>query len=116
VSVKEIDPVWVPTEPIRPKVTCTVHVPPGARLVPVQLSVPLVKDQIKPAPETLTDVTATLELPAADVFVNVTFADPVKVPEGSVIVSGLGVIDTLDLASTPVPVRLTGLGVTVAPV
>jgi hypothetical protein len=78
--------------------------------------VPLVQAQIRPAPETATLVTATFEPPAAAVLVKVTVPDPDSVPDGNVTVSGLGEIDTLARAATPVPVRLTGVGVTVAPV
>jgi hypothetical protein len=76
----------------------------------------LVNTQIKPAPETATFVTATLEPPAAVVFVRVTVPDPVRVPAGSVIVNGLGEIETVPRVATPAPVSETGVGVTVAPV
>lgn len=60
-----------------------------------------------------------MEAPAAAVFFSVTVPVPVSVPAGSVIVSGFGVfgvIDTVALIATPVPVRVTAVGVTVAPV
>ena len=88
----------------------------GARLAPVQLSVPFVQDQIRPEPETATLVTATEDPPAAAVLVSVTVDDPDKVPEGKVIVSGFGEIDTVARVNTPVPVSDTDVGVTVAPV
>jgi hypothetical protein len=71
---------------------------------------------MRPAPETATLVTATFDPPAAAVFVSVTIAVLLSVPEGSVIVSGLGAIDTVARAATPVPVSATGDPVTVAPV
>jgi len=69
-------------------------------------------------PETATLLTATCEPPAAAVFVNVTVPVPVKfsIPLGSVIVSGFGEIDMVARVATPVPVNVTGVGVTVAPV
>lgn len=76
----------------------------------------MVKDQMKPAPETFTPVTDTCEPVAAAVLVSVTVPDPDNVPEGKVIVSGFGVIDTVARVATPVPVNDTGVGVTVAPV
>ena len=110
-------PVCVPTEPRRLKLTVTVHVCAGARLAPVQVFVPIcVQAQIRPAPETATLVTATSDPPAAAVLVSVTVDDPVRVPDGKVIVSGFGEIDTVARAVTAVPVSVTGVGVTVAPV
>jgi hypothetical protein len=109
-------PVWVPTERTRLNVAPTVQLLPGARFTPVQLSAPLVQVQTRPAPVTLTAVTATLDPPAAAVFVSVTTAVLLSVPLGSVIVSGLGAIDTVAFAATPAPVSATGDPVTVAPV
>jgi hypothetical protein len=96
-------------------VACTVQLAPGAKLVPVQPSVPLVHDHIRPASLTTTLVTATLEPPGAVVLVNVTVPVPVRVPDGSVMVSGLGEMETVPLAATPVPVIVTGDQVTTAP-
>ena len=93
----------------------TVQDAPGARIELLQLSVALLKDQINPAPETATLVTDTLDAPAAAVFFSVTVPVPDSVPEGTVIVSGFGVIDTADLVATPVPVRATVAGVKVTP-
>jgi hypothetical protein len=115
VSVKLIDPVWVPTDPKRLKVAWTVQEAPGAKLTPVQLSVPFVQDQIKPDPETDTPVTATLDELAA-LLVKVTVPLPESVPEGSVTVSGFGEIATAAAVVTREPVNCTGVGVTVAPV
>ena len=66
--------------------------------------------------------TATLEtvklapVVVGAVLVRVTTLVPVNVPVGNVILSGLGRIDTVARAVTPVPVSDTGVGVTVAPV
>ena len=49
--------------------------------------------------------------PSVEVFFSVTVPVPVGVPVGSVMVSGLGVIDTVPRA-TPVPVSVTGEPVT----
>jgi len=116
VSVKVIAPVWVPTDKIRMNLTPTVQLAPGARAAPVQVSVPLIQAQISPAPVTATLVTATFDPPAAAVLVRVTVLVPVSVPAGSVIVSGFGVIDTVAVVATPVPLIETGEPVTVAPV
>ena len=101
--------------------TDTVQLVPGAMFAPVQVSGPargpLVKryvSMVPPVADTL--VTATLDPPAAAVFVSVTVPVPVLPPVGKVIVNGLGVIDTVARAATPVPVSVTGEGVTVAPV
>ena len=69
-------------------------------------------------PETATLLTATCEPPEAAVFVSVTTPVPVmfRTPLGSVIVSGLGEIDMVARVATPVPVNVSGVGVTVAPV
>ena len=103
--------------------TPTVHDCPGARVVPVQVSCPTtaLKNQVKrplPVPElTATPVTVICEVLVA-LFVNVTVPVPVLglEPAGKVIVSGLGAIDTVARVATPVPVSVTGVGVTVAPV
>ena len=49
-------------------------------------------------------------------MVNVTTPVPESEPRGAVIVRGFGVMDMVARVATPVPVRLTGVGVTVAPV
>ena len=82
----------------------------------MQAFVPAVKAQISPDPETATLVTATSDPPAAAVFVSVTVPDPEKVPEARVMVNGFGLIETVARVATPVPVSVTVVGVTVAPV
>ena len=47
-------------------------------------------------------------------MVSVTVPVPVMLPVGSVIVSGFGEIDIVARVATPVPVNVTGVGVTVA--
>jgi hypothetical protein len=105
--------------------TPTVHEAPGASVVPVQVSAPAtaLKNQVRrllPAPEeTATPVTvADAPVAALPVFVNVTVPVPLRglPPAANVIVSGFGVIDTVARVATPVPVKVTGVGVTVAPV
>ena len=88
-------------DPILVNRTVTVHDAPGARFVPVQVSGPANAPTLKmyvaiEPPETLTPVTATDEPPAAAVLVNVTVPVPVKfrMPDGKVIVSGFGKIET----------------------
>src|SRR5579885_2541686 len=66
-------------------------------------------------PDTATLVTATDDAEAAE-LVSVTVPVPVMLPVGKVMVSGFGVIDTVPRVATLVPVRFTGVGVTVAPV
>lgn len=102
--------------------TPTVHDCPGVRVVPVQVSCPAtaLKNQVKRPPPgelTATPVTVICEVLVA-LFVNVTVPVPVLglEPAGKVIVSGFGVIDTVARVATPVPVSVTGVGVTVAPV
>jgi len=91
--------------------TPTVHVPPGARTVPVHVSAPAtaLKDQLRPPPPipfvTATPVTVTGEV--VEVLVRVTAPVPVIVPVANVIVKGLGVIDTVP-GVTPVPLRAIG--------
>ena len=102
--------------------TPTVQLSPGTRVVPVQVSgiaaFAALKNHVDEVPpetaKLLTVVCAPV--PAGAVLVSVTVAVPVLVPLGRVIVSGLGVMDTVALAATPVPVRATGDPVTVAPV
>ena len=89
---------------------------PGSNVAPVQVIVPAVKAQIRPVPATDTLVTETSDPPTAAVFANVTVPDPLRVSDARVMVSGLGEIDTVARVATPVPVRVTGVGVTVAPV
>ncbi len=113
VSVKDMVPRWVPTDRKRLKSTVTVHEAPGARLLSRQVSVPLVQDQINPAPATLSAVIATLDALAA-LLVTVTVPAPVKVPVGRVTVTGVTV--NAPRVATPVPLSVTGEFVTVAPV
>jgi hypothetical protein len=100
--------------------TPTVQVAPGANVAPVQLSAPMTLLNRKPVPGpfwtvTLLTVICAALVPVA-VFVSVTVPVPVFTPVGSVMVSGLGVIVTVAPLATPVPVRVTGEPVTVAPV
>src|SRR5260370_30695304 len=91
--------------------TPTVHVPPGTRTLPVNVSTPAtgLKDQLRPPPPipfvTATPVTVTGEV--VEVLVRVTAPVPVIVPVANVIVKGLGVIDTVP-GVTPVPLRAIG--------
>ncbi len=97
--------------------TTTVQVPPGAKVAPVHAFCPALKNQPVPAPETATPLTVVCApMFAGAVLVSVTVPVPVLSPVGSVIVSGLGVIDTVARFATPVPVSCTDDGVTVAPV
>jgi len=59
-------------------------------------------------------VTETSDPPTAAVLANVTVPDPLRVPDARVMVSGFGEIVTVARVVTPVPVRVTGVGVTVA--
>ena len=100
--------------------TATVHVAPGARVVPVQLSGPantptLKKYVNREPPLTDTLLTVTAALPAGAVLVSVTVPTPEIDPLGSVIVAGEGVMATVP-GLVPVPVSATGEPVTVAPV
>ena len=74
------------------------------------------KAQTKPAPLTPMFVTATFDPPAAALLVKVTVPELDSVPDGLVMVSGFGEIDTAAFAATPVPVSVTTEPVTVAPV
>ena len=65
-----------------------------------------------PPSGTVTFVTATFEPVAAAVLVRVTVPVPVVTPVASVIVSGLGVIDSAARVATPVPDSATGEPVT----
>ena len=93
--------------------TPTVHVPPDARTFPVHVSAPAtaLKDQLRPPPPipfvTATPVTVTGEV--VEVLVRVTVPVPFRGlgPAASVIVKGLGVIDTAP-GGTPVPLRAIG--------
>src|SRR5260370_31569439 len=90
--------------------TPTVQVPPGARTVPVHVSAPAtaLKNQVRTVPpETATPVTVTGEVVV--VLVRVTVPVPLRglAPAASVIVKGLGVIDTAP-GVTPVPLRAIG--------
>src|SRR6266481_9433668 len=90
--------------------TPTVQVPPGARTVPVHVSAPAtaLKNQVKKLPpETATPVTVTGEV--VEVLVRVTVPVPFRGlgPAASVIVKGLGVIDTVP-GVIPVPLRAIG--------
>jgi len=68
-------------------------------------------------PETATLLTVNCApVPAGAVLAKVTVLVPVREPVGNVMVSGLGVIDTVARVATPVPASVTGVGVTVAPV
>jgi hypothetical protein len=86
-----------------------VHDPPGARVVPVQVSAPavstLLKNQVsmlEPVPEvTVTVLTVTDDV--VEAFASVTVPVPVKVPVGKVIVSGLGAIETVPVPPTVPP-------------
>lgn len=82
----------------------------------MQASVPFVQAQISPDPAAETLVTETFDPPAAAVFVSVTVPEPDSVPVGRVMVNGFGLIETVARVATPVPVSVTGVGVTVAPV
>ena len=104
--------------------TDTVQLVPGAMFAPVQVSGPargpLLKRYVSMVPpDATTPVTATLDPPAPAVFARVTVPVPVVQARvgvgeqlGKVIVSG--VIDTAARVATPVPVSVTGVGVTVA--
>ena len=99
----------------------TVHVAPGASVAPVQVFGPasaptLKKYVVGEPPETVTLVTATCAPLAAAVLLKVSVPVPVTTPVGRVIVSGFDVIDMVARVATPVPVSVTGVGVTVAPV
>src|ERR1700719_1682183 len=97
------------------KVTTTVHVPPGARVTPVQLSVAFVNIHVVALPPTgtVTPVTVTLAPPAAAGLVSVTVPLPDRglAPAASVMVSGLGLPVNV---WTPVPESVTGELTTVA--
>lgn len=101
--------------------TVTVQNPPGASTAPVQLSGPASTPTLKKyvnrePPEVAMFVTVICAPPVGAVLVNVTRPVPVRFPDGRVMVSGFGVIDTVARDATPVPVRVTGEPVTVAPV
>jgi len=74
-------------------------------MAPVQLFDPALKNQVSRPPPvplaTLTAVTATCPPPAAALFVSVTVPVPVTCPVGSVMVSVLGVTDTVGTLATP---------------
>jgi hypothetical protein len=98
--------------------TPTVQAAPGAKVVPVQLSESVLKNQVRafaPAPEfTATLLTVTEAPPAAAVFLKVTVPVPVpkfRIGVATVIDSGFGVTDTV-AGTTPVPDRATGEPVT----
>lgn len=98
--------------------TVTVHDAPGARAVPEHVSDPATMLNVK---FRLTGATATFVTwvdvpPAGDAFVRVTTPVPLRDPVGSVIVSGFGEIETVARVATLMPVRATGVGVTVSPV
>src|ERR1700757_769123 len=107
-------------EPTLVNLTPTVQLAPGARVAPQQLSAPttlLKKKVVRLPPETASEATVMLApVVAGAVFVRVTAHVPVLTPAANVIVSGLGVIDTVARVATPVPVSVTGEPVTVAPV
>jgi hypothetical protein len=63
-------------------------------------------------PEAVTLLTVIYAPPAAAVLVSVTIPVPVEEPEGKVIVSGFGAIDTVARAATTVPESDTGEPVT----
>jgi hypothetical protein len=114
--VPDLFPVFVRAK--RVYLTSTVQDAPGIRLVPVQVSAaPATKLKVPgPAPlVTLTFVTAILD-GLAVLFVSVAVPAMVRIPASNVMVSGLGVMVTVALFATPVPVKFTGVGVTVAPV
>jgi len=125
VTVGLVTPLWatdIVTERVTPlaelvfvKVTTTVHVPPGAKVTPVQLSVAFVNIHVVALPPTgtVTPVTVTLAPPAAAGLVSVTVPLPDRglAPAGSVMVSGLGLPVR---AWTPVPESVTGELTTVA--
>jgi hypothetical protein len=100
--------------------TPTVQVAPGAKVVPVHVSAPAtaLKNQVAGDPpsalDTVTPLTVICAPAAGAALVSVTVPVPVFTPVGSVIVSGLGVIDAVARLATPVPVSTTGVGVTVA--
>jgi hypothetical protein len=98
--------------------TLTVQDAPGASVAPVHVSAPdtALKNQVDMLPpETPTLVTNVEVPPAGEALVKVTTPVPVPEPVAKVIKSGFGEIDTVALVLTPVPVRLTGRGVTVSP-
>jgi hypothetical protein len=103
------------------KRTVTVQAAPGASKAPVQLSgpasLPTLKKYVENDPP-VTDIPLTVvEVPpTACVLVSVTSAVPVEDPVGKVIVCGFGEIETVARVETPVPLSVTGKGVTVAPV
>ena len=98
--------------------TVTVQEAPGAKVVPVQLLVPatMLKAYCRFTGATTTLLTTVEVPPVADVLMKFTIPVPVLLPVASVINSGLGEIDTVALVVVLVPVRLTGVGVTVSPV
>jgi hypothetical protein len=95
--------------------TITVHEAPGARVVPVQVLVPttMLKAYWAFIGATTTLLTTVEAPPAADVLIKVTTPVPEILPVAAVIVSGLGEIVTLALVVVLVPLRATGVGVTV---
>lgn len=105
--VPDLFPVFVRAK--RVYLTSTVQDAPGIRLVPVQVSAaPATKLKVPgPAPlVTLTFVTAILD-GLAVLFVSVAVPAMVRIPASNVMVSGLGVMVTVALVVTPVPVSVT---------
>ena len=93
--------------------TVTVQLLPGCSVAPVQLSgpanAPTLKKYVRALPpDTATLLTVMKAPPAAAVFVSVTTCVPVTWPDGNVIVSGLGAIDTVARAATTLPESGTG--------
>jgi hypothetical protein len=74
----------------------------------------LKKNVVSVPPETDTLLTVVEVPPAAWVLVKVTRPVPVADPVGRVIVNGFGAIETAARVETPVPLRMTEVGVTVA--
>jgi hypothetical protein len=99
--------------------TETVQLAPGAMAAPVQLSgpanAPFEKKNVSADPPlAATAVTETCDPPAAALFVSVTNPVPLATPVASVMVGAE--MATAARPVTPVPVSVTGVGVTAAPV
>src|ERR1700694_1138013 len=108
--VKVIVTVWVPGAKVTLlNTTPTVQVWPGARVCPVQLSVPFKKFHVSRVPPSGTVTALTVALKPPTGVVSVTVLVPEGTPAASVIMSGLG---EPTRPATPVPESATGDPVT----